>query len=187
MNTCMWISFVGWALFIVCWGLLRNATKENVQHRTRQQQVMAFMGYVLAFVLLYLPVFINNRVRILPATAGWQLTGAVLCIVGIGLCIWSRLMLGVNWSGGVAAKKAHELIVSGPYHWVRHPIYTGFIMALAGTCLVTGSWPGMFITVLYTLGLCVKIGAEEKLLCDLFPDAYSHYQQRTHRLIPFLW
>ncbi|HVI46348.1 MAG TPA: isoprenylcysteine carboxylmethyltransferase family protein [Chitinophaga sp.] len=169
--------------------MLRNRTKENVQVRTTRQRIMGALGYVIIFTFLYLPLFVKGGFagRIIPNTAWLQLTGALLCIVGVGTCIWSRALLGSNWSGGVTAKKDHELVVKGPYRLVRHPIYTGFICALAGTCLVTGGLGAIVITSVYTLGLCMKINQEEVLLSDIFPGSYAAYQQHTRKLIPFIW
>ncbi|MFY0255962.1 methyltransferase family protein [Chitinophaga sp. 30R24] len=184
-----WITICCWVLFCSYWLLLRNKTKENIQARTTRQRYMGALGYVLILTLLYLPLLAGEGFtgRILPTHYLLQAIGATLCIAGISICIWSRFILGSNWSGGVVAKENHELIIKGPYRLVRHPIYTGFIAALTGTCLVTGSLPAMIVTCVYSLGLCMKINREEVLLNDLFPEAYTAYQQHTRKLIPFIW
>ncbi|WP_220100745.1 methyltransferase family protein [Chitinophaga oryzae] len=179
-----WITLCCWIIFICCWLALRNRTRENIQFRTNRQRWLAATGYVLIFTGLYLPLL--TGARLLPAWWSLQATGVLLCIAGIGLCIWSRLLLGVNWSGGVAAKRDHELVTKGPYRVVRHPIYTGFLMALTGTSLVTGGGAAIVVTVVCALGLYLKITREETLLNELFPGAYAAYRQRTRKLIPFL-
>lgn len=181
---CTWITLCSWTLFIACWLTLRNRTKENIQYRTTRQRILAATGYLLIFTALYLPLF--TGAHLLPASAPLQTTGAILCIAGIGLSIWSRLLLGANWSGGVTAKRDHELIIRGPYRVVRHPIYTGFLMALTGTSLVTGGGAAIFVTVVCLLALYLKIAQEEKLLNELFPGAYAAYQRQTRKLVPFL-
>lgn len=179
-----WITLCCWFIFICCWFMLRNRTKENIQYRTNRQRWLAAIGYLLIFTALYLPLLTGTR--LLPAWWPLLAAGTALCIAGIGLCIWSRLLLGANWSGGVAAKRNHELVIKGPYRVVRHPIYTGFLMALTGTSLVTGGTPAIVVTVICSLGLYLKIAREETLLNDLFPGAYAAYSQRTRKLIPFL-
>ncbi|MBU3122638.1 methyltransferase family protein [Sinomicrobium weinanense] len=177
-------------LFSIIWLWQRNKTKENVSTRTVSQKIAAFSGYVIIFSALYLPLFFTKGTvaeSIIPQYDIIQNFGVLLCVCGIFTSIWSRLLLGWNWSGGVTAKKDHELIVTGPYRFVRHPIYTGFIAALIGTCLVTGGIVGIVITGLYIFGLYAKINKEEQLLADLFGDVYSDYQKRTCKLIPFLW
>ncbi|MGS2761231.1 methyltransferase family protein [Sinomicrobium sp. M5D2P9] len=178
-----------WFLFSVTWLWQSNKTKENVNPRTTSQKISAFMGFVIVFLALYLPLFTTRGVGkiVIPPYFSIQLTGVILSVGGIFISIWSRLLLGWNWSGGVSAKKEHELIVTGPYRFVRHPIYTGFISGLIGTCLVMGSLSGIIITVLYTMGLFKKINKEEKLLADIFGNSYADYQKRTYKLIPFIW
>lgn len=184
-----WMTVCCWVLFCSYWLLLRNRTRENIRKRTTRQRYLGTLGYLLAFTLLYLPLFVRGGFagRVLPAHYLLQGIGGIMCMAGVGLCIWSRTLLGQNWSGGVTAKQGHELIVKGPYRLVRHPIYTGFLTALTGTCLVTGGLAAIMITCLYTLALCLKINAEEVLLKDVFPDTYALYQQQTRKLIPFIW
>jgi len=184
-----WVTIYCWVLFCSYWFLLRNKTRKNIQGRTPRQRYLGVLGYVLIFSLLYSPLFVSGGFAgsILPVHYLLQGCGAALCIAGVGLCIWSRTILGRNWSGGVTAKQGHELIIKGPYRLVRHPIYSGFITALAGTCLVTGGLAAMVITGIYTLALCLKINSEEVLLRDIFPDSYEVYQQQTRKLIPYIW
>jgi protein-S-isoprenylcysteine O-methyltransferase Ste14 len=184
-----WITICCWVLFCSYWLLLRNSTRKNIGGRTLRQRYMGTLGYVLIFTMLYLPLFVRGGFagRILPASDLLQGIGAAICIAGVGLCIWSRTILGRNWSGGVAAKQGHELIIKGPYRLVRHPIYSGFIIALAGTCLVTGGMAAIAITFIYALALCLKINQEEVLLKDVFPGTYAVYQQKSRKLIPFIW
>ncbi|WP_343746370.1 isoprenylcysteine carboxylmethyltransferase family protein [Chitinophaga sp.] len=179
-----WITLCSWILFGCCWLTLRNRTKENIQHRTTRQRWMAAIGYMIIFSALYYPLFTGSR--LLPASPLLQGLGALLCVTGVCLSVWSRLLLGTNWSGGVAAKRNHELIVKGPYRLVRHPIYTGFLTALAGTSLVVGGGAAIFVTIICALSLYLKIGQEEILLNELFPDAYAAYQRQTRKLIPFI-
>lgn len=184
-----WATIGCWVLFCSYWLLLRNKTRKNIGGRTARQRYLGTLGYLLIFTLLYLPLFVPDGFagRILPAHYLLQGSGAVICMAGVGLCIWSRTILGQNWSGGVAAKQGHELIVKGPYRLVRHPIYSGFITALVGTCLVTGGLAAMMITCVYALALSLKINDEEVLLRDVFPGTYAVYQQQTRKLIPFVW
>ncbi|WP_212003892.1 isoprenylcysteine carboxylmethyltransferase family protein [Chitinophaga sp. HK235] len=182
----IYITLSSWALFCICWLLLRNRNKENIQTRTSRQRFMGALGYLVIFTALYMSLFIQGH-RLLPTNLYIQAIGAILCMVGVATAIWSRVLLGTNWSGGVTAKKDHELIVRGPYRLIRHPIYTGFVAAMAGTCLVTGGWSAIIVSTIYTLGLCMKINREETLLNELFPGTYAVYQQHTRKLIPFIW
>ncbi|RAJ77318.1 protein-S-isoprenylcysteine O-methyltransferase [Chitinophaga dinghuensis] len=189
MTIFTWATIASWVLFCSYWILLRNKTSKNVRERTVRQRYLGPLGYVVIFGLLYLPLFVSGGFfgRILPSNALLQGIGATLCMAGIGICIWARTVLGRNWSGGVTEKHGHELVVKGPYRLVRHPIYSGFLTALAGTCMVTGGLAAMVITFIYTLALSRKLNSEEALLKDLFPGTYEVYQQQTQKLIPFIW
>jgi protein-S-isoprenylcysteine O-methyltransferase Ste14 len=98
--------------------------------------------------------------------------------------IWARLTLGANWSGRVTVKADHELVTSGPYALSRHPIYTGLMVAVAGTALAGGEWRCVLAVLVILLALMVKMGQEEKLMMQTFPQAYSSYRQRVKALIP---
>jgi len=112
--------------------------------------------------------------------------GVILTIGGIAFAIWARRHLGRNWSGRPMMKENHELVTSGPYRFVRHPIYTGMIAAILGSALVGGPiwlifWIAAFIIFL------LRIPKEEGYMMQLFPDQYPAYRARTKALIPFVW
>lgn len=182
-------TLVCWFLFSMTWLWQRNRTKENINPRTTAQKISGFLGFVIIFLALYSPLFFTGGIAkvIIPQSHVVQTIGLICCIAGVFISIWSRFLLGMNWSGGITAKKDHKLIVSGPYRFVRHPIYTGFITALTGTCLVMGGIAGILVTGLYTIGLLTKINKEEVLLTELFGEVYTEYRQRTRKLIPFIW
>jgi protein-S-isoprenylcysteine O-methyltransferase Ste14 len=106
---------------------------------------------------------------------------------GLGFAMWARRALGTNWSALPGLKKDHELIERGPYRLVRHPIYTGLLLAIFGTCLAGGRVWNLSVVVMAALLLIVKLKAEEALLTRQFPDAYPQYQRRVRAIIPFLY
>jgi protein-S-isoprenylcysteine O-methyltransferase Ste14 len=119
-----------------------------------------------------------------PLWLGWL--GAILVVLGVGFAIWARFYLGRNWSAAVVMKEHHELITGGPYALVRHPIYAGVILAAFGFAL-TGAYYGLALFVIAPIMLYPRLGKEERLMHELFPDAYSAYRSRTKRFIPFVW
>jgi protein-S-isoprenylcysteine O-methyltransferase Ste14 len=97
-----------------------------------------------------------------------------------------RQYLGRNWSQTVAVKIEPELITSSPYRYVRHPMYAGGLLACIGSAIVAG---GAWIFLLVILGILFfwRIGAEDKLMAQQFPNEYPDYKKRTKGLIPFVW
>jgi len=112
--------------------------------------------------------------------------GVLFCVLGIGFAVWARFHLGREWSSHPTVKEGHQLITSGPYAYVRHPIYTGILLAVLGSALATGIyWIIYFLIILIVFLRRVKI--EEQLMTKMFPDQYPKYKARTKALIPFIW
>jgi protein-S-isoprenylcysteine O-methyltransferase Ste14 len=128
----------------------------------------------------------SNRASIFapPPALGWA--AAVMTAIGIGLAIWGRVFIGRNWSPRPAVKEDHELVTTGPYAYVRHPIYSGILLAALGTAL-TGTVFGIGVVVFASIVFLSRIVREEKIMLELFPSEYPAYQARTKRLVPFLW
>lgn len=100
--------------------------------------------------------------------------------------VWARQHLGRNWSQTVANKVGHELVTSGPYRHLRHPMYAGGLIACFGSAIVCG---GAFVFLLIILGILFfwRVGAEDALMARQFPNQYPDYKRRTRALLPFLW
>jgi protein-S-isoprenylcysteine O-methyltransferase Ste14 len=111
----------------------------------------------------------------------------VLTAMGFGFCWWARLHLGRLWSSSVTRKHDHHVVDTGPYALVRHPIYTGIIIASLATAVVQGTAVALAGVGLITLGCWIKARLEEQFLrAELGPDAYDAYASRTGMLFPFL-
>lgn len=111
--------------------------------------------------------------------------GAALLVCGLGAAVWARVALGRNWGMPMTEKEQPELITSGPYRAVRHPIYSGIVLATLGSALaVSLSWLGVAAALGVYFGYSATV--EERTLTEQFPEAYPRYQARTKMLIPFL-
>jgi protein-S-isoprenylcysteine O-methyltransferase Ste14 len=124
--------------------------------------------------------------RFLPSVPGLPLAGLALTITGCAFAIWARLTLGANWSGRATVKAGHELVIKGPYALARHPIYTGLLLASVGTGLAIGEWRCLLGLALLAIVFIAKIGQEEKLMLQTFPEAYPRYRRCVKALIPGL-
>ena len=125
--------------------------------------------------------------RFAPDTAlvGW--TGAIITAVGVAIAIAARFFLGKNWSGWVTVKKGHQLIRSGPYAVVRHPIYSGILFGVLGTAIVVGEVRGLIALAFAALGLRLKSLQEERFMEEEFGGEYRDYKRRVKAMIPLVW
>jgi protein-S-isoprenylcysteine O-methyltransferase Ste14 len=124
------------------------------------------------------------ELRFVPDTQSVDLAGFLLMFAGALFAAWARLMLGSNWSGRPSIKAEHELIVKGPYALARHPIYTGLLLAVAGSAIDVGRWRAVLGFLLVLTAFTLKIRKEEQFMMQTFPEAYPNYRKRVKALIP---
>jgi protein-S-isoprenylcysteine O-methyltransferase Ste14 len=146
--------------------------------------VLEASAFVLVFGRAEWPGWLDWRFVGEQSIVRW--IGLALTAIGIGFAMAARLWIGRNWSGRVTIKEQHQLIQSGPYSLVRHPIYSGLLLALLGTALVHGELRGLLGFALAALGWVLKLRTEEAFLFRQFGDAYLDYKQRVKALVPFV-
>lgn len=178
-----------WGVFFVVWVVAALFTKRTVYREASFQRLRYVVPIVIGWFLLFrggrrLPYPLN--LPIIPHIDAIVAAAAILCVFGLGVCLWARAVLGRNWSGVVTLKEEHELIVRGPYQFVRHPIYTGLLTMLAATVIYQGHLGGIIGLVLVFVSLWIKLSEEEELMLKQFPDQYAAYRERVKRIIPFL-
>jgi len=127
------------------------------------------------------------RLRFLPVEDWIVWSGIALTSLGVALAIWARYSIGQYWSARVTLKEGHRVIRSGPYAWVRHPIYTGMLLAAMGTALVIGEWRGVLAVVVMWAAHYRKALREEALLTRELGEEYVSYRRSTGFLFPRLW
>ena len=124
--------------------------------------------------------------RWLPRTWTGYEVGVTLVALGLAFSVWARIALGGNWSGSVTLKQHHDIIRTGPYRFIRHPIYTGLVVAFLGSALARGEWRGLVAVAIVVAALWRKWRLEERWLEEFFGPAYADYRRATWALIPFL-
>jgi protein-S-isoprenylcysteine O-methyltransferase Ste14 len=131
-----------------------------------------------------IPIF--SFVNVAPVNGSVSIIGIILCAAGMAFLVWTRIVLGRNWSQTVSVKEGHELVMSGPYRYVRHATCTGGLVACIGSAVVCG---GAWIFLLVVLGVLFlwRAGAEDKLMVRQFSNEYPDYKRRTKALILFVW
>ena len=143
--------------------------------------------FVQSIVIVAGAVFIFIKPAPLGATAWLPWTGVALALAGLAFTWWARLHLGRDWSAAVTLKENHTLVRSGPYAVARHPIYTGILLALAGSVMVNATSQALVGLALATVGFVLKLRQEERFLTERFGDAYRDYKARVPALIPRVW
>lgn len=177
-----------WLLWLAFWIVAAFGAKET----RRRESVLSRVSYVIPMIgggiLLGKPHVLGEALeqRYHAHTFGWFLIGLALVVAGLGFSVAARIWLGRNWSGTVTLKQDHELIRSGPYALVRHPIYTGMLVALLGTAIAIGKWHALIGLAVLFCGLFIKIGIEERFMAEQFGEAYARYRAEVPALIPFL-
>jgi len=178
-----------WAAWLTYWIVSATSVKTTRQRESIASRSAHFIPMVTATALILTPPFYGADflfARFVPSSAAVGWCGRALVFAGLSFSAWARIHLGRNWSSRVTLKEDHELICSGPYALVRHPIYTGLLLAIAGTALVEGQWRALLALLLMGISFWRKLRVEERLMRLTFADEYRKYCARTAALIPFV-
>lgn len=179
-----------WLGFVVVWLIAARSTKRTVERPPNQLGYRA--AWVAAFALLYVSRPGRARAgalsdKVLPDPLLLAALGLALTIAGLALAFWARATLGGNWSGNVTFKENHTLVETGPYSFVRHPIYTAILAMFLGSALAYGTLGALVGFPIAIAGFVFKARTEEALMQKHFPEAYPSYRSRTRMLVPLVF
>jgi protein-S-isoprenylcysteine O-methyltransferase Ste14 len=177
-----------WLLWIVYWLIAGLGAKPTRWRESYRSQLFHRVPLALGFILLAAPRLLPRALdlRLLPPGEALAVASLLLVVAGLGFTVWARRHLGRNWSAAVTVKEDHALIRTGPYRWVRHPIYTGALLALLGTAAAVDELRAILALLLAFAALLYKSRVEEARMAEIFPD-YALYRRTTPALIPFLY
>jgi protein-S-isoprenylcysteine O-methyltransferase Ste14 len=177
-----------WIAWTIYWIVAAQSAKQDQRQESAASRAGHIVPLAIAAWLLWAPSLPGHFLagRFVPDTLATFWIGVAILIAGLGFSIWARRVLGRNWSGIVTVKQDHELIERGPYRWVRHPIYTGLLIAFVGTAISRGEWRGLLAVAIVFAGLWRKLKLEERWMIETFGDAYLRYRERVRALIPFV-
>ncbi len=170
-----------WLIFILFWTANAFTNKRTEKRMSLGSKVAYGLPCVLGSLLIV------KSYRASGGTAPFVWLGLMLTVLGLILAIWARISLGRNWSGSVTVKKDHELVETGPYAYMRHPIYTALLLMFLGTALALETFGGFLGFILFFMGFWIKLLQEEHLMRKQFPTEYPSYEKRVKRLIPFIF
>ena len=172
---------VVWAAFWLYWIAAAFSMKRGRVTWSRELRIRAVIA-VLAILLFRLGAFRGYSANADPWRAA---VGLVLFGAGLGLAVWARIHIGRNWGTPMTQKDEPELVTSGPYHLVRHPIYSGILVAGIGTAVAL-SWMWLPAVALAGVFFLYSATVEERYLTEQFPDGYPVYKRSTKMLVPFV-
>jgi protein-S-isoprenylcysteine O-methyltransferase Ste14 len=183
MRLIFWLWW-GWALY---WMLSAIGNKATERRESLASRLTHLLPLAVGAALLAWPQsrWSTLAFRLWPPSPAAYGIGVALISAGLAFAIWARVHLGGNWSGTVTVKQGHELIRSGPYRYVRHPIYTGLIAALLGTAVASGTVPAVIGLAIIVAAFVRKLRTEEDFMRATFPGEYERYSTEVPALIPF--
>jgi len=175
-----------WLLWLAYWFIAGRNVKATQRHESLASRASHIVPLIIGVILLWSEKlragFLSNK--IFPPSEELYLAGVCLVALGLAFTVWARIHLGRNWSGTVTVKQDHELVRDGPYRHVRHPIYTGLLLAFIGCALARDEWRGVLGIAIIYAGFWRKLKLEERWMTEQFGEAYRRYITEVPALIP---
>jgi len=184
MQICVYM-WAGWIVIWLLWAIRTKPAQVREGFSSR-------MSYTIATVAAFFAMFTHDlqadwmNWRLFPPHAWVAYLGIAITAAGLLFALWARMHLGGNWSGTVTVKVDHKLIRTGPYRFVRHPIYSGMVLAMIGTALERRQVRGLVAVVLLYIGFSIKRRIEDGYMMATFGSEYQDYMRSTGALFPRL-
>jgi protein-S-isoprenylcysteine O-methyltransferase Ste14 len=189
MNRIQLLHILGaiWTVFGVYWLLAGTRGKQEQTSESPIYRALRLAILVVVFTLL----FAKWTARVGPLGSSFLIhrpvlgyIGFVLALAGIALAMWARIHLGQFWSDKVVLKVDHQLIRTGPYAHLRHPIYSGVLLGVAATALVLGEWRGVVAFLILLINYWIKARREDRMLADRFRESFAEHAKHAGFLLP---
>jgi protein-S-isoprenylcysteine O-methyltransferase Ste14 len=177
---------VPWLIFVAYW----LVAGFRVNKMERREPAGSLASRILVMVPAYWLLFSDDpnlgflNGRFIPDKEWTFALGTALTWLGVAWAIWARYHIAQFWSATVALRRGHQLIRTGPYAHIRHPIYTGILTAVLGTALVAGRYRALVAFVAMLAGFIWKSRQEEKLLASQFGPAFEEHRRHTGFFLP---
>src|SRR5690348_17143447 len=190
MRPHQWVHLAGyaWLAFLAYWILSAGKLKATKRRESPAERLGHILPMVLAFYLLFNDAASFGWLAhpILPFSSALGAVGLALTFAGAAVAVWARWHLGENCSGSVTLKAGHELIRTGPYRFIRHPIYTGILLAAVGTALALDEWRGVISCAIVLITFYFKARREERFLSEEFGSGFDEHSRHTGMFLPRL-
>lgn len=176
-----------WVALLLYWLVSWFAVKATAERKSMASSLPYRIPTIIGAILVAkfgMPYPWN--IKLTPHTFLTEWLAAAVCVTGLSISIWSRWMLAGNWSNDVRFKQGHELIQTGPYRFVRHPIYTGILVMCFAPAIQFGQLHCWLGTLIIGIGFWIKLKQEESVMLQHFPE-YAGYRKRVKALVPFVF
>jgi protein-S-isoprenylcysteine O-methyltransferase Ste14 len=175
-----------WLVFFLYWAISALRSKVAKKTESGAERLQRMIPLAVAYVLLFYQAanFGWLDKRFVTDSSAAAVVGVLLTAAGVAFAIWARWHLGANWSAIVSIREQHELIRTGPYRRVRHPIYTGMLLAMAGTALVLGEVRGLLAFAITLFAFYWKARKEEAWLTREFGERFKDHTKQTGMFLP---
>src|SRR5271154_7177731 len=179
---------VVWIFFFLYWQIKAANNKTTQRLEPAASRILRVFIFLIAIVILSatrIPLpWLYHRLWMAGLWSFWM--GAAITVAGLLFAVWARVHLGRNWSRSVTIKQGHELITTGPYAVVRHPIYTGILAGFLGMAIAISQVRGFIACVLIFLAFWLKFRMEEEFMRSQFGETYAAYARKTAALVPYI-
>jgi protein-S-isoprenylcysteine O-methyltransferase Ste14 len=180
-----------WLIFLVYWLISVRGVKRNVRGRSWWYGAIFRVTLIIIVFLLFRAQIPGRLFRYIQTYKAFSANpvingiGLALCAIGLAFAIWARVYLGKNWGMPMSLKVEPELVTTGPYAFVRHPIYSGVLLAMLGSAFVSVViW--LILFVIFCAYFVYSARVEERIMTTKFQNQYLQYKNRTKMLIPFV-
>jgi protein-S-isoprenylcysteine O-methyltransferase Ste14 len=178
-----------WVVLVVVWIVFAWRTKRTIRRESNVSQLLYTFILAIGVYLIFGP---NIGIRLLdqplyPLTPSVAVAGFAAVLLGVGISIWARVILADNWSNSVTLKENHTLVIVGPYRAVRHPIYSGNLLAMVGSAMQRGEVRSFLGVALLFLSFWLKARVEERFMMQEFGDDYLKYCREVRALVPMIF
>jgi protein-S-isoprenylcysteine O-methyltransferase Ste14 len=180
-----------WIIFCLVWLFAWGWSKPTSVRKSSTRRILYLATLLVGVLLIWNGGSLFNyspfNILIFNSNLKTLLIADVFAIVGVIVAVWARFTLGSNWSGSVQIKKDHQLITTGPYRFVRHPIYSGVLSLALAQVLSIANVASVMALIILTISFYIKLKLEEEYMLSQFPNEYPAYMKRTRRIIPLLF
>lgn len=185
------VSYI-WSIFWIYWILAAIKTRSNVKKESSGQMKIERSVHIILVIIAYVITFFQFKNtflwnRIIPNYGYAQYIGITILVLSLLFAIWARIVLGRNWSGAIQKVEGQRLVCSGPYKYIRNPIYTAMVCGFFGTFITFRSLTSFIGFCIILITYIIKINREQRFLIIEFGDEYEKYIKGSWALIPYIF